>query len=68
MSHAIIRAAAALGALAAAAFSAPVQFKVRCLRDLVSQVPKILASQDRKTGRFGTGIWATTGRTAGASC
>lgn len=35
----------------------PVRFKKRCLADLVSQVPKLLAAQDRATGRFGEGIW-----------
>ncbi|MCX6621617.1 MAG: hypothetical protein NTY38_11185 [Acidobacteria bacterium] len=34
-----------------------VRFKDRCLSDLVAQVPKLLASQDRKTGRFGQGVW-----------
>ncbi len=34
-----------------------VQYKQRCLQDLVSAIPAILKSQDPKTGRFGTGIW-----------
>ncbi len=34
-----------------------VEFKDRCLRDLVAQAPAILASQDKRTGRFGEGIW-----------
>ncbi|MCZ2080227.1 MAG: hypothetical protein HUU41_08050 [Bryobacteraceae bacterium] len=47
--------------LAAAPSSAgTVRFKERCLEDLVAQVPKILASQDAKTGRFGEGIWIVT--------
>lgn len=33
------------------------RFKQRCLRDLVAQVPGILATQDRATGRFGSGVW-----------
>jgi hypothetical protein len=37
-----------------------VRFRERCLDDLVAQVPKILATQDTKTGRFGTGIWIVT--------
>ena len=37
-----------------------VKFRERCLEDLVAQVPKILATQDTKTGRFGTGIWIVT--------
>jgi hypothetical protein len=44
-------------ALAATASAEMVRFKERCLADLVAQVPKVLASQDRKTGRFGQGIW-----------
>jgi hypothetical protein len=35
-------------------------FKDRCVRDLGSQVPNILRSQDPKTGHFGTGIWIST--------
>ena len=46
-----------IGVLAAPGFSAPVCFKERCVEDLVLAVPKILASQDPKTGRFGKGIW-----------
>ncbi|HEU0142656.1 MAG TPA: hypothetical protein VFQ79_23235 [Bryobacteraceae bacterium] len=47
--------------LASAPLSAGmVRFKERCLEDLVAQVPKILASQDAKTGRFGEGIWIVT--------
>lgn len=37
-----------------------VAFKQRCLDDLVAQAPAILASQDRASGRFGTGIWIVT--------
>jgi hypothetical protein len=37
-----------------------VAYKERCLNDLVSQVPTVLASQDARTGRFGTGIWIVT--------
>jgi hypothetical protein len=37
-----------------------VQFRQRCLEDIVAQVPEILSSQDAKTGRFGTGIWIVT--------
>ncbi len=47
---------AAVGALQAA----DVTFKKRCLDDLVAQVPEVLASQDARTGRFGTGIWIVT--------
>ncbi|MEO7142133.1 MAG: hypothetical protein ABI165_01380, partial [Bryobacteraceae bacterium] len=32
-------------------------YKERCLHDLVSQVPQLLASQDPKSGHFGSGIW-----------
>lgn len=47
--------------IAAAVLSAgEVTFKKRCLDDLVAQVPEVLASQDAKTGRFGTGIWIVT--------
>ncbi len=37
-----------------------IAFKKRCLEDLVNQVPGVLASQDVRTGRFGTGIWIVT--------
>ena len=37
-----------------------VVFKKRCLDDLIGQVPSVLASQDSRTGRFGTGIWIVT--------
>jgi len=37
-----------------------VRFKDRCLKDVVAQVPKVLATQDTKTGRFGKGIWIVT--------
>ncbi|MCE5309017.1 MAG: hypothetical protein LLG20_15365 [Acidobacteriales bacterium] len=37
-----------------------VKFKKRCLEDLIAQVPSVLASQDSRTGRFGTGIWIVT--------
>ena len=37
-----------------------VRFRQECLKDLVAGVPGILASQDAKTGRFGTGIWIVT--------
>lgn len=49
----------AVALLAATGVSAadPVRFKSRCLEDLTAQVPEILASQDRATGRFGKGIW-----------
>lgn len=36
------------------------RFKQPCLKDLVAQVPTILATQDARTGRFGTGIWIVT--------
>ena len=42
--------------LAATASAETVRFKERCLKDLVSQVPQVLASQDKKSGRFGKGI------------
>src|SRR5829696_2920876 len=35
-------------------------FKRQFLPPLVKGVPKILDSQDTKTGRFGTGIWIVT--------
>lgn len=44
-------------ALPLLALAAPAEFQRRCLEDLAAQVPEILASQDPKTGRFGTGIW-----------
>ncbi|HLJ15795.1 MAG TPA: hypothetical protein VKV15_14950 [Bryobacteraceae bacterium] len=47
----------ALSGMAGGANAEPARYKDRCLKDLVSQVPQILASQDSKTGRFGTGIW-----------
>jgi hypothetical protein len=48
-------------ALTAVSVAAPnVEFKKRCLEDLVGQVPEILTSQDTKTGRFGSGIWIVT--------
>ena len=37
-----------------------VTFKPRCLEDLAAQVPGVLASQDPRTGRFGTGVWIVT--------
>jgi len=37
-----------------------VNFKKRCLDDLIAQMPGVLASQDVRTGRFGTGIWIVT--------
>jgi hypothetical protein len=38
--------------------AAPVwQFRDDMLKAMVAQVPKILDSQDKATGRFGTGIW-----------
>jgi hypothetical protein len=40
--------------------AAEVRFLDRALDDLVSAVPGILAAQDAKTGRFGTGIWIVT--------
>ena len=33
------------------------QYKDRCLKDLVTQVPGILKSQNSGTGRFGEGVW-----------
>ena len=45
---------------AAEAPAAEVRFKDRCLADVVRAVPEILASQDPRTGRFGTGIWLVT--------
>src|SRR4051812_17504921 len=35
-------------------------FKQELLPQLVKQVPKLLKSQDKKTGRFGEGIWIVT--------
>ena len=60
MIFASVRAIAALGVLAGTGLAAPVRYKERCLQDLVKQVPRILQTQDRKTGRFGTGIWIVT--------
>src|SRR5262249_55891803 len=37
-----------------AATNGTVEFKRQCLQDLVAQIPGILATQDKKTGRFGT--------------
>ena len=37
-----------------------VEFRQRCLDDIVAQIPGILSAQDAKTGRFGTGIWIVT--------
>jgi hypothetical protein len=37
-----------------------VEFRQRCLQDLIAEVPRLLKSQDPKTGRFGTGIWIVT--------
>jgi hypothetical protein len=50
--------------LAATASAETVRFKERCLKDVVSQVPQVLASQDKKTGRFGKGIWIVTDQNA----
>jgi hypothetical protein len=55
-----VRLAATFGLLASALFAAPVSFKDRCLADLVAEIPGILKSQDRATGRFGKGIWIVT--------
>ena len=41
-----------------------VSFRERCLKDIVAQVPGILAAQNTKTGRFGTGIWIVTDQNA----
>jgi hypothetical protein len=49
-----------LAVLAGTASAEMVRFKERCLADLVAQVPALLESQDRATGRFGTGIWIVT--------
>jgi hypothetical protein len=46
--------------LTVAARAETVQFKSRCLTDVVAQVPGILASQNVQTGRFGDGIWIVT--------
>ena len=46
--------------LAATLSAETVQFKERCLKDIVSQVPKVLATQDKKSGHFGKGIWIVT--------
>src|SRR5438309_77915 len=35
-------------------------FKKEFVAPLVTQVPKILKTQDKTTGRFGTGIWIVT--------
>jgi hypothetical protein len=43
--------------LAGGAMADELQFKDDFLRRLVKDVPKILESQDPKTGRFGSGIW-----------
>lgn len=45
------------GSLGGSARAEQANYKDRCLKDLVSQIPQILASQDPKTGRFGAGIW-----------
>ena len=37
-----------------------VEFRARCLDDIVAQIPGILSAQDAKNGRFGTGIWIVT--------
>jgi len=37
-----------------------VQFRQRCLEDLVADVPAILKTLNPQTGRFGTGIWIVT--------
>src|SRR5512133_3549269 len=50
--------------LAAIASAETVQFKERCLSDLIAAVPKLLASQDRKTGRFGHGVWVVNDQNA----
>src|SRR5687767_7239260 len=39
---------------------APWQFKKEFLPHLVKDVPEILKSQDKSTGRFGSGIWIVT--------
>lgn len=49
---------------AATLAAAPVRFKTRCLEDLTAQVPEILASQDRASGRFGAGIWIVNDQNA----
>jgi hypothetical protein len=54
-------AAAWLIAAAAPVFAAaPLAFKARCVDDLVAEVPRILASQNRQNGQFGKGIWIVT--------
>jgi hypothetical protein len=40
------------------------KFKDDFLAQLVAAVPKILAQQDRKTGRFGSGIFIVTDQNA----
>lgn len=49
--------AQALTGIKAPAHPETASYKDRCLKDLLSQIPQILASQDLKTGRFGSGIW-----------
>ena len=39
-------------------------FKREMLPQLVKQVPKLLKSQDRKTGRFGEGVWIVNDQNA----
>ncbi len=43
---------------------AEVKFKQRALEELTGQLPKLLASQDKATGRFGQGIWIVTDQNA----
>jgi hypothetical protein len=51
----------ALGMISAHAFAdEPWRFKQEFLPHLVKAVPEILKSQDKSTGRFGTGIWIVT--------
>jgi hypothetical protein len=51
------RIAALAAILASAGFAQTLEFKQRCLADLAAQIPSILRSQDKQTGRFGKGIW-----------
>jgi hypothetical protein len=37
-----------------------IEFKARCLADLVAAVPGILASQNATNGQFGKGLWIVT--------
>jgi hypothetical protein len=51
------RMAAVVSLVASAGLAQTFEYKQRVLKDLVAGIPSILESQDRKTGRFGSGIW-----------